>query len=681
MAANTNINNYKQTVMGVTSDLNVLRDCCAQLGLDPSVSGIDEVLRRLAEDTFNVAIVGEFKRGKSTLINALLEQPILPADVLPCSATLNRVAYGIEPHAVIEYRDGHTEDVPVDALENYVTKLTPESERRAANVSSATVYYPISFCKNGVTIIDTPGLNDDAAMTEVTLSVLPEADAAIMVMMCGSPFSESEREFLESKIMASDLGRVLFVVTGIDRYDEEEQAKLLELFRNRITESVLNKARDVYGEGSPEYATYQRKLGNVKIFPVSARDALRAKMNNDDAKLRESRFPEFEDGLIDFLVRDRGALQLSAPVSRAKNSAAEVLKAIELRTASLSMSEEEFAAKYEEAMAQIAEIREARAAELQKVGAAADEAYRELGPQIDSFWENLEAQACAVVDGYPITSLKELRSSDTTEAINNAVANAMQNESQLLAERIQHTIEGAVADEAERLGGFEEYFFDATSAIQGAFTDVKAQDSSVGAMVGAVAANYFTGGLGNAYLGYKQGGWKGALLGTGVAAAGTFGTGFGIGLIAVAAGVTALGPAAILAMGLASAAAGTALGNKVVDMAFKSNKIEKFREDYKAALHDRIIYMKAENNYAAKVREQVDNTFDALKQRVTTETETVLENTQSQLSDLKAEIASGKMSREQEAERLTGLAERASAVLERMTAIEDALTRILAQQA
>lgn len=677
--ATTSITSYKQTVMDVTSDLNLLRDFCLELKLDPSVEGIDEVRRRLAEDEFNVVIVGEFKRGKSTLINALLEQNILPADVLPCSATLNRVTYGIDPHAVIEYRDGSSEEIPVDELEDYVTKLTPESEQRAANVKSATVYYPISFCKNGVTIIDTPGLNDDAAMTEVTLGVLPEADAAIMVMMCGSPFSESEREFLENKIMAADLGRVLFVVTGIDRYDEEEQEKLLELFKRRITDSVLNKAKKVYGEDSPEYATYQRKLGSIKIYPTSARNALRAKAKNDAQMLAESRFPEFEEGLMDFLVRDRGALQLSAPVSRARSTAAEVLKAIELRASSLGMDQEEFDTKYADAMAQIDEIREQRSAEMAKITAAADEAYQQLLPLIDDFWVNLESAADAAVDSYALTDLKQLKSEATQEELSKAVANAMQNESQLFAERMQHTIEQATADEIERLGSFEQYFFDATVRMQNTFVP-QGNDVSTAEFVGAVAVDTFLfAGAGSAYTGYKTGGWKGALLGGGVGAL----SGFGLSFVA-GAGLAVLGIASapvLLASVLGSVALGNTLSRKAVDFAFKDRKIEQFRSSYKDAVHQEVMRMQAEEDFPGKVREQVHATFDALKQQVTTETETVLANTQGQLNELKVELATSKDRREQESGRLAEIAERATQVLERADALEAELSRVLAATA
>jgi GTPase SAR1 family protein len=680
MDTRTKITNYRQTVMSLTADLQNLRRYCAELGLEASVAGVDGVLARLEGDAFNVAVVGEFKRGKSTLINALLGRSILPADVLPCSATLNRVAYGVEPRATVEYRDGSTEDVGVEELGDYVTKLTPESERRAATVRSATVYYPTAFCRNGVTIIDTPGLNDDEAMTEVTLGVLPEADAAIMVMMCGSPFSESERAFLEQKVMAADLGRVVFVVTGIDRYDEEEQERLLGLFRRRISESVLAKARSVYGEDSDEYRAHSRKLGDVRVYPVSARGALRAKLRGDDAMLRESRFPEFEDGLMDFLVTDRGALQLSAPVARAKNTAAEIIKAIELRVSSMDMSKEEFEAKYAEAMERIATIREERKAELQKISAAADATYQDLLPQIKGFWSSIEKAAYQAIDDFPIASVKDIKSESTQEELGKVVSHAIQNESQLFSERIQHAISEAATDEANRLEGFEESFFSAMAGIQDIFTQQK-KNAVDGVTIAAVAGNAFTGVYGGtisgAYEGYKTAGWKGALLGGGVGFASAFGASVAGIVILTAVGLSLPAVAVFAASGLVS----TRLSRLALDAAFKDARIAKFREQYKDAVHKQITEMRTEHDFPGAIRDQVNATFDALRQSVVTETETILENTQTQLSDLRVDRAKNQNTLEKENKELSGILEKTTEIMKRSTDLEAELTRVLARQA
>ena len=170
-------------------------------------------------------------------------------DVLPTTATLNKITYSVTPFVKIAYKDGREEQIEIDQLNNYVTKLTRESEERARTVKEAVVYYPINYCKNGVTIIDTPGLNDDEAMTEVTMSVLPQIDAALMVIMAQAPFSESERDFLENKVITSDLGRVLFIVTGIDLLDEEDVPRVLDNIRTRIQEHVMKKAEATFGPG------------------------------------------------------------------------------------------------------------------------------------------------------------------------------------------------------------------------------------------------------------------------------------------------------------------------------------------------------------------------------------------------------------------------------------------------
>lgn len=99
--------NYKNVVNTLTADLDKLRGFYQTLKLD--VKLIDEVLKRTQADSFTTAVVGEFKRGKSTFINALLGKEILPSDILPCSATLNRVKYSLTPSVTVTFKDGHEE--------------------------------------------------------------------------------------------------------------------------------------------------------------------------------------------------------------------------------------------------------------------------------------------------------------------------------------------------------------------------------------------------------------------------------------------------------------------------------------------------------------------------------------------------------------------------------------------
>lgn len=675
--------NYKQTVMDITGDLKKILEFSRRMKLDGNVAAVEDVLKRLKEDTFSVAIVGEFKRGKSTLINALLEKDVLPTDVVPTTATINKVAYSVTPFVRIEYNDGKTEDIEIDKLNDYVTKLTPESEKIAQTVKIATVYYPVNYCKNGVTIIDTPGLNDDEAMTNVTLSVLPQIDAAIMVMMAGSPFSQYECDFLENKVIASDLGRVLFVVTGIDLYDEDDGQKILNVIKKRITESVLAKAKKTYGQDSKEYEAYQRKLGNIHVYGLSAKKALKAKQKGDPDMLAKSHFPEFEQALERFLTEDRGAVMLNVPISRIKTSSIELVKAAQLREHALAMQKEEFNSKYAKAMEEIERIRGERQSEFLRINQTAEQTYNQLLPMLKEYWPTLECAAENAIDSYYISSADQLKghaAQETQEAMTKAVKEAMARSSQDFMERIQVAIDTALSNEAERLSDFENRFYAATEGIQNMFVSVEGDSSSGANMLVSIAVESFIlSGLGGALMGYKEAGWKGALLGGGTSFAGTVVSGMGMGLLLGALAIPVTWPV-LLISGIGAATIGTFTGRWAVGKAFAKDRIEKFKQSFKDAVHAELVRMRAEDDMTQTVRTQIESAFDALKEKIKTETEHILGDTQNQLTQLKVELAQADSMDTREREELQGMLSELDAICTRADAISKELTLVLTRQ-
>lgn len=673
--------NYKQTMTSITTDLKKLREYSEKLDLNGNINGIDEILKRMANDNFNVAIVGEFKRGKSTVINALLGKNILPVDVLPTTATLNKITYNVTPFVTVEYKDGRKEQIGIEELDNYVTKLTRESEERAKTIKEAVVYYPINYCKNGVTIIDTPGLNDDAAMTEVTMSVLPTIDAALMVIMAQAPFSESERDFLESKIITSDLGRVLFVVTGIDLLDEEDVDRVLENIKRRIQEHVLKKAESVYGVDSREYQTYQRKLGNINLYGLSAKKALKAKVKGDVQMLEDSCFPTFEAALEKFLSEERGAITLSVPVSRIKTASMELVKAIQLRMSSMDMMASEFEKKYTAALGEIESVRKERSREFDTVNENADKAFAGLLPMIDSYWDTVEQAVSDAIDAYPISNsdLKKENAAATAQALTNQVKNAVAKVSQTVSERIQNAINVALEGEAQRLAGFENYFFQATERIHGMFMPQRTSASGGDSVIGVVANSLVGFGIGGVYVGFKEAGWKGALLGgaTGVGgmALGNIGV-FGLLMPALAIPITwpvvIVGSLVVGTLSLFSS-------KWVVDKTFSREKIETYKASFKAQVLEEIQRMKGENNFAETVRQQVDEAFGALKEKIRKETENILEDTQNQLTQIKVELAQQQVSGSKEKEQLDEMLESINQICVRAEELEQQLVRILSR--
>ncbi len=637
---------YKQSVMDLTLKLEKLKEFSKDLELQGNIDAIDSVLKRLAADTFTVAIIGEFKRGKSTLINALLGKSILPTDVLPTTATLNKITYGISPLVKLEYKDGRNEEIEIDKLNDYVTKLTAESEQIAKTIKEATVFYPINYCKNGVTIVDTPGLNDDTAMSEVTLSVLPQIDAALMVIMAQSPFSESERDFLESKVITSDLGRILFVVTGIDLLEEDDVERVLNNISARIEEHVMTKAAKTFGKDSPEFETYKRKIGKPRLFGVSAKMALKAKTKNDDAKLVESKFPQFEAALEKFLTEDRGAVMLNVPVNRLKTSSLEIIKAIELHESATNMKLEEFEKKYNQAIEEIDLIRLKRKEEFNQITDNTNKTVNELKPLISEFWPEIIRTAELVLDNETITS--EDASKENAEATQSRIIGIIKKETEKTAqnssEKIQNAINLALTNETERLSGFENVFFNATSNIQNMFTEsitVEDKITTTDMIVSSITSSVSGVGAGGAVIGYKVAGWKGMLLGgaTGLA------TVIGVTAIVASLAIPITWPVMLIA-GVAS----VFTSKLAIGAFFKPDKSAEFRKALKENVLKKLEEMGRQEDLKSTVQKQVEMAFEALKTKLETETENILKDTENTLTALKVSKAtsSAEMATEKE---------------------------------
>ena len=550
---------YSQLVNNLILDLKRLRYFSEKLNIQQSLTSIDSVLARIENKTFWVAVVGEFKRGKSTFINALLGEDILPSDIDPCSATINRVTYSLSKYVEVEFKDGRKEKVEINKLNEYVTKLTPEAEAMAANVEEAVVYYPASYCKNNVDIIDTPGLNDESSMTEVTLSVLTKVDAAILVIMAQSPVSEVERDFLENKLLTNDLGRVIFVVTGIDRCNRPGDAdKVIASVSKRIKEYVLGRAAEQWGEDSAEYKVYFNKIGGVKVFGLSAYQALEAKENNDDELLAKSRFAEFEQAFEQFLAKERGLIELQVLLNRVIASSAEILSTINIQENAFKKRLEDFEKTYETSVQKISKLRRSKKEEMQLIDRVAENIRYNVRPLLNKHEDELKQTAIQVIDSTTIT-LKEMSNKKAlAEKLGRKVSSSLQNTGQKLLDKIQTEIQKGLPEETDLLKLFS------TEMLAGY---IISNNWSVVINAAAVVVSPLTGG------------W-------------------------------------------------------LIKLVFGGEQVEAFKENYKAAILEEIEKQMKSNPIIRKIEDHFSASFDHLKQTLSQEVETLLNNTQNTLTEL-----------------------------------------------
>lgn len=665
---------YKETVGNLTADLQELLKLSEEIALVNTAESIKETLEKAKDEHFEVAIVGEFKRGKSTLINALLGQEVLPADVLPATATLNRVTYSTEPYVQVEYKNGESERVEIDRLEEYVTKLTSESERKAETVKEATVYYDTEFCRNNVDIIDTPGLNDDDQMTNVTMSIIPKIDAAVFVISANSPFSQFEKEFLEKKMLTSDVGRIIFVVNCFGTFTQDDENKIVETVRTRIGKYVMEKAKKVMGEDSREFAVYKRKIGTPRVIGVYAKRALTAKTSGDQELLEQSNFPEFENALETLLTQERGVITLQILANKITNSGTEILRSIVMQENALMMANDEFMEKYDAAIKEIDEIRNMKRSEFVKINDAANKVFEDLRPVLDNYWSNIEEAAMEVIDNFQMSSddFKKDRLKLVSSKLTEKIKESMEARAQIICEQIQNSINQAVSGETERLQEFEDEFFESVATIQRMFAvsdRVSSNGGTLDKVIGAATGAYGVGGI---YLGFRESGVKGALLGGATGLAGFYATYYAAMFFAGFFGLTGGLPITLVMMAFAGIA-GTFTSNFAVDKILVQERIDKYKTNFKANVKKQFHEMKLNNDFTETVRRQVFSSFDSIKSKIEEETEIILRDTQEtldNLNDLKAEKSEVS---QKEMERLHVIAETASKLVQDAYAVRKVL--------
>lgn len=264
-----------------------------------SIRECRRLLARLAEDRFNLAILGQFSRGKSSLMNALLGSEKLPTGILPLTSVITTVAYG-ESEKVLLQREGwpFPQEIRLGELMEYVTQQgNPGNEKR---VILAEVQLPNELLRLGVHFIDTPGVASAiAANTRTTRQFLPEADAAILVTSFESPMTESELKFLQD--VREHVRKIFVVVNKLDLVSPTDRGPVLDAVR----ETLRGEFQDI----------------DLDVFAVSARDALRAKQESSAEALALSGLPLLEVALTNFLRRDKARELLVQAAGRSANVA------------------------------------------------------------------------------------------------------------------------------------------------------------------------------------------------------------------------------------------------------------------------------------------------------------------------------------------------------------------------
>jgi GTPase SAR1 family protein len=244
---------------------------------------VRDLFSRLAEDRFNLVVVGRFSRGKTSLMNAVLGSDRLPTGIRPLTSVITTVTYGSQEKAVIHYRGLNLpEDVPLAKLPQYITENGNSGNRRG--IAIAQVQLPAELLRRGFHFIDTPGLGSPILEnTRTTERFLPQADAFVLVTSYEGPLSEEELRFLGEAVRSGR--RVFVVVNKADMVSDAERAETLAYLREQLVAAT--------------------GVASSAIFSLSARNGLAAKQAHDGQLLQESGIAAFQEALLRFLIEDK----------------------------------------------------------------------------------------------------------------------------------------------------------------------------------------------------------------------------------------------------------------------------------------------------------------------------------------------------------------------------------------
>jgi Dynamin family len=254
-----------------------------------------ELLARLAADRFQLAVVGQFSRGKTTLMNALLGGAYLPMGALPMTSVITTVRSGSRPRAIVRRRASPLPvEVPLAEVAGFVAQAS--AKRAELQVVSVQVEIPAEILRLGFEFVDTPGVGSAIEInTATTRQFLPQADAVIFVTGFDSPLTEAEAGFLADA--ARHAGRLFLVLNKRDLVSDRAAAEAAEFVRRHV--------RDDLGIGEP------------RLFALSALEALEAVVQGDRGRLSGSGLPQLRATLDEFLTTGKTRVFLGNIADRA----------------------------------------------------------------------------------------------------------------------------------------------------------------------------------------------------------------------------------------------------------------------------------------------------------------------------------------------------------------------------
>lgn len=330
-------------------------DVTPGLGLHTEAENFRSISKDIQDGIFKTIVMGRFKNGKSTFINALTGEALMAARATACTAVIATVEFGNDgEHVRVFYTDSDKPKIiSHDRFLNEFSISQAEQDamydneggrlERFANVSHAEMQSTDSLFEDGLRLIDSPGLEEDISRTRMTNEYVPKANAIIFMLSALALFSAKEKEYIKENFEGKHLKNVFFVINRINQVNEPLEENVMPTVRNSLSK--------VFTDASGKF---DEKLYEKRVFYVDAYGALCARTGEPykilagrkemvaPIAIEETGFPEFEAALKDFLNSDeRIHATFSSTLSGMANAYQSAAEQVEANKAVRSQSQAE----------------------------------------------------------------------------------------------------------------------------------------------------------------------------------------------------------------------------------------------------------------------------------------------------------------------------------------------------
>ncbi len=375
----------------IDADLRELESIAHVAALPQLAGEIHRASESLARGELTIVVLGQFKRGKSSLLNAIAGRELFPTGVLPMTAVATALVRGEEGATVLE-AGGSSRTIPLSHVSEYVSEKRNAGNRRG--VTRVVIAAPLPDWAEGITFVDSPGIGSPHdANTRAARELLPSADAAIFVLSPDPSVTADEIAFLSEA--SSHAAKFFFVLNKVDLLSPDNRAELLQYLDEILRERC--------------------GFASARIYPTSARDALAGGGVRTPAAWARSGLQALWDDLHRFVGPGRVESLRAVARARTRQFGARLRGTIELALRTSSLSEQEYDEKLMALEQGIAEIRSEHRAtqallneEIERLCQGLPGRLRQLtGGEAPSIVHALEAGLGSIPAGFGSTFVRE----------------------------------------------------------------------------------------------------------------------------------------------------------------------------------------------------------------------------------------------------------------------------------